>query len=106
MTVSFGSYSLIVIVKLYSNEPVDNSKRLVKVQNRLCNLLNDVSGQILTQVGKFDQLIEQFPTGTKFHYDVAVLIRFDAVDKFGYIGMVQLSHNFDLLFDISFLFDY
>jgi hypothetical protein len=93
-------------VKLYSNEPVDNSKRLVKVQNRLCNLLNDVSGQILTQVGKLDQLIEQFPTGTKFHYYMAVLIRLDAVDKFGYIGMFQLSHNFDLLFDISFLFDY
>jgi hypothetical protein len=84
---------------------VNNAKRLMEIQNRLRNLPNDMSGQILTQISKFDQLIEQLSAGTELHYNVAVLMCLDAVDQLGYVGMSQLSHNFDLFFDVSFLCD-
>lgn len=73
---------------------------LVQVFHGFRNLRNDVSTEILAEVGQPDDLMEELAARAKLQDNVVVLTGFGEVDEFDDIGMVELSHDLDFLEDV------
>lgn len=73
---------------------------LVQILQRLGDLDNDVSREVLAEVGQANDLVEELATRTKFEDQVVVLPRFGEVDQFDDVGVVQLAHNLHLFEDV------
>ncbi len=70
---------------------------LVQVFHSIRDLRNDMSTEILAEVGQPDDLMEELAARAELQDNVVVLTRFGEVDEFDDIGMVQLSHDLNLL---------
>jgi hypothetical protein len=75
------------------NEPVNNTLFLVQVQQGVSDLLDDMSRQILAEVGESDDLMEELSAGGQLQNDVVVLLGFGKVDELNDVWVIQLSHD-------------
>jgi hypothetical protein len=72
----------------------------MQVFNGFGYLLNDVSAQILAEVGQSHDLVEELASGAELQNDVVVLSGFREIDQLDNIGVVEVAHNLNLLEDI------
>ena len=73
---------------------------LVEIIERLGHLDDDVSAEVLAEVGEPDDLMEELATGTELEDDVIVLRRLGELDELDDIRVVELSHDLNLLEDV------
>jgi hypothetical protein len=74
---------------------------LVQVFQRLGDLHDDMSRQVLAKVGQANDLVKQFATGTELQDDVVVLAGFGEVDELDDIGVIELTHDLHLFEDVG-----
>ena len=77
-----------------------NTGLLMSVQKCVCHLFDDVSGKVLAEVRKADNLVEEFATWAEFEDDVVILFGFGELDKLDDVGVVNLSHDLDFFEDV------
>jgi len=74
---------------------------LVKILERLGHLKDDVPRELLAEVCEPDNLVEELSARRQLQYDVVILLRLGKLDEFDDVGVVQLTHDLDLLEDIG-----
>lgn len=84
---------------------MNNPGCLMKVFNGFGDLFNDVSAEVLTEIGQSHDLVEELASGAKLQDDVVILSGFGEVDQLDDIGVVEVAHNLDFLKDIRTLHD-
>lgn len=72
----------------------------MKIFNGFGDLLNDVSAEILTEVGQSHDLMEELASGAKLQDDVVILAGFGEIDQLDDVGVVEVAHNLDFFEDI------
>ena len=78
---------------------------LVQVFQSFRHLRDDVSTEILAEVGQADDLMEELAARAELQDNVVVLSGFGEVDKFDDIRVVELSHDLYLFEDVRSLFE-
>jgi hypothetical protein len=73
----------------------------MEVFYRLGDLYDDMTSQILAEVGQTHDLMEQLAAGTQLQDDVVKLRRLGELDEFDNIWVIQLAHYLDFFQDIG-----
>lgn len=68
--------------------PVNDTRCLVEIFNRIGDLANDVSAEILAKVCQSNDLMEKLASGAELENNVVVLSRLGEVDQFGDVGVI------------------
>ncbi len=77
-----------------------NTGFLMQVLQRSRNLNDDVPREILAEIGKTNDLVEELTTRAKLKDDIVVLSGFGKIYELDNILVVDLSHYLDLLENI------
>ena len=72
----------------------------VQVFERLGDLNDDVSTEILAEIGQADDLVEEFAARTQLEHDEVVLTRFGERNQLDDVGMIDLTHDLNLFEDV------
>jgi hypothetical protein len=72
----------------------------MEILDGFCDLDDDVTAEVFTEIGQAHNLMEQLAPWTQFQYDIIVLARFGEFDQFDNIGVIELSHDLDLFQDV------
>lgn len=78
-----------------------HTRTLMQVFYGLCNLQNDVSAEILTEICQANDLMEQLATRTQLQHDIVIAWGFGELDEPDNVGMIELSHYLDFFQDIG-----
>lgn len=84
---------------------MDNPGFLVQVLQRLCNLGDDMTREVLAEISQADNLVEQLATRAELEDDVVVLACFGKFDELDDVWMFELSHNLYFFEDVGSLFE-
>lgn len=82
------------------NEPMNNPGCLMEVLNGFGDLFNDVSAEVLTEVGQSHDLVEELASGAELQDDIVILSGFGEIDQLDDIRVVEVAHNLDFLENI------
>lgn len=67
---------------------MNDTRCLVEIFNRIGDLANDVSAEILAKVCQSNDLMEKLASGAELENNVVVLSRLGEVDQFGDVGVI------------------
>lgn len=77
----------------------------MEIIQRFRHLHNNVSAEILAEVGQPDDLMEKLPPGTELQNDKVVLSRFGEFNELHDIRVIELTHNLNLFEDVGALWN-